>query len=132
MTEISQKAPAKEPQESKQESHFDHSRHLVGGLLGPILAILIWLIPIEGLTPEAHKLLSIVTLVAIWWITEPLPIPVTSLVGPTLCVVLDVVKMKDAFAAFSNPMIFLFMGGFIIAKAMTVNGLDKRIAYGIM
>ena len=43
-----------------------------------------------------------------------------------------VVKMKDAFAAFANPMIFLFMGGFIIAKAMMVNGLDKRIAYGII
>ena len=38
--------------------------------------------------------------------------------------------MKEAFAAFANPMIFLFLGGFIIAKAMMVNGLDKRIAYG--
>lgn len=40
--------------------------------------------------------------------------------------------MKEAFAAFANPMIFLFMGGFMIAKAMMVNGVDKRIAYGIM
>jgi sodium-dependent dicarboxylate transporter 2/3/5 len=94
--------------------------------------LLVWFTPIEGLTPEAHKLLAIMTLVAMWWITEPIPIPVTSLVGPTLCVVLDVVKMKEAFAAFANPMIFLFMGGFIIAKAMMVNGVDKRIAYGIM
>lgn len=69
---------------------------------------------------------------ALWWITEPIPIPVTSLLGPTLCVVFDVAKMKEAFAAFANPMIFLFLGGFIIAKAMMVNGLDKRIAYGIM
>ncbi|WP_336433159.1 DASS family sodium-coupled anion symporter [Hallella bergensis] len=64
--------------------------------------------------------------------TEPVPIPVTSLIGPTLCVVFGVVKMKEAFAAFANPMIFLFMGGFMIAKAMMVNGVDKRIAYGIM
>nr|WP_272866886.1 DASS family sodium-coupled anion symporter [Hallella bergensis] len=61
-----------------------------------------------------------------------MPIPVTSLIGPTLCVVFGVVKMKEAFAAFANPMIFLFMGGFMIAKAMMVNGVDKRIAYGIM
>jgi sodium-dependent dicarboxylate transporter 2/3/5 len=40
--------------------------------------------------------------------------------------------MKDVFSAFANPMIFLFMGGFMLAKAMMVNGLDKRIAYGIM
>ena len=61
-------------------------------------------------------------------ITEPVPIPVTSLLGPTLCVLFGVVDMKTAFAAFANPMIFLFMGGFLIAKGMMVNGLDKRIA----
>lgn len=44
---------------------------------------------------------------------------------PTLCVVLGVTTMKEAFAAFANPTIFLFMGGFIIAKAMTVNGIDR-------
>ena len=123
MTENNQKVPVEEHKNSEQESRFEHGRHITGGFLGPLLAILIWLIPIEGLTPEAHKLLSIVVLVAIWWITEPVPIPVTSLVGPTLCVVFGVVKMKEAFAAFANPMIFLFMGGFIIAKAMTVNVL---------
>ena len=115
-----------------QESTFDKRRHLVGALLGPICALIIWLTPFEGLTPESHKLLAIMTLVAIWWITEPIPIPVTSLIGPTLCVVFGVATMKESFAAFANPMIFLFMGGFVIAKAMMVNGLDKRVAYGIM
>lgn len=115
-----------------QESKFDHYRKMIGAFLGPIAAILVWLAPIAGLSPEGHKLLAIMTLVAIWWITEPVPIPVTSLVGPALCVVCKVAPMKAAFAAFANPTIFLFMGGFMIAKAMTVNGLDKRIAYGIM
>ncbi|MGN0068462.1 MAG: SLC13 family permease [Prevotella sp.] len=115
-----------------EDSAFDRKRRIIGAICGPICAILVWFTPIADLSPEAHKLLAIMTLVALWWITEPIPIPVTSLVGPTLCVILGVVKMKDAFAAFSNPMIFLFMGGFIIAKAMMVNGLDKRIAYGIM
>lgn len=116
----------------KPVSSFDQKRHLVGAIFGPLCALLIWFTPIEALSPEAHHLLAIMSLVAIWWICEPVPIPVTSLVGPTLCVVLGVVPMKTAFAAFANPMIFLFMGGFIIAKAMMVNGLDKRIAYGIM
>lgn len=113
-------------------STFDRNRHIFGAIFGPVCALLVWFTPIAGLSPEAHKLLAIMVLVAIWWITEPIPIPVTSLVGPTLCVVFGIVKMKEAFAAFANPMIFLFMGGFIIAKAMMVNGLDKRIAYGIM
>ncbi|WP_039858914.1 SLC13 family permease, partial [Segatella buccae] len=114
------------------DSRFDRQRRIIGAIFGPICAILVWITPIAGLSPEAHKLLAIITLVGLWWITEPVPIPVTSLIGPTLCVVFGVVKMKEAFAPFANPMIFLFMGGFMIAKAMMVNGLDKRIAYGIM
>ena len=128
-----QEASVVEPEETtEKDSTFDRRRRIIGAICGPLCALLVWITPIEGLTPEAHKLLAIMTLVALWWISEPIPIPVTSLVGPTLCVVCNVVKMKEAFAAFANPMIFLFMGGFIIAKAMMVNGLDKRIAYGII
>ena len=112
---------------------FDRYRRLIGAFGGPICALLVYYAcSFDGLNPEAHKLLAIMTLVSLWWITEPIPIPVTSLIGPTLCVVCGVIDMKSAFAAFANPMIFLFMGGFIIAKAMMVNGLDKRIAYGII
>lgn len=119
-------------EEAQPTSKFDRRRHLVGAFLGPVLFALVWLQPIPALSVEAHRLLAIMCLVATWWICEPVPIPVTSLVGPTLCVLLGVVKVKDAFAAFANPTIFLFMGGFIIAKGMMVHGLDKRIAYGIM
>ena len=114
------------------ESTFDRKRHVFGAIMGPLCALLVWMTPIEGLTVEEHRLLAIMSLVAIWWITEPVAIPVTSLLGPTLCVLVGVVPMKTAFEAFANPMIFLFMGGFLIAKGMMVNGLDKRIAYGIM
>ena len=115
-----------------KDSSFDRKRHILGAVLGPLCAILVWLTPIDGLSGEAHRLLAVMSLVAIWWITEPIAIPVTSLLGPTLCVLLGVVPMKEAFESFANPMIFLFMGGFLIAKGMMVNGLDKRIAYGIM
>lgn len=120
------------PQQSNDAASFDRKRHIIGAFIGPLCALLVYLTPIEALSPEAHKLLAIMSLVAIWWITEPVAIPVTSLLGPTLCVIFGVVPMKTAFAAFANPMIFLFMGGFLIAKGMMVNGLDKRIAYGIM
>ena len=132
MAEKLTKAPSVSDDELLGSSKFDRRRRLIGAICAPICALLIYFTPIEALTPEAHKLLSIMTLVCLWWITEPVPIPVTSLIGPTLCVMCGVVSMKEAFSAFGNPMIFLFMGGFIIAKAMMVNGLDKRIAYGII
>ncbi|MBQ7540642.1 MAG: DASS family sodium-coupled anion symporter [Bacteroidaceae bacterium] len=119
--------------ELSDQHSFDHLRRILGAICGPLCALLVYYAcEFDGLSPEGHKLLAIMTLVSLWWITEPIPIPVTSLIGPTLCVVCGVVGMKEAFAAFANPMIFLFMGGFIIAKAMMVNGLDKRIAYGII
>ncbi len=117
-----------------QESSFDRKRQLFGAIFGPVFALLVYFLPIAGLAanPAAHKLLAIVTFVAFWWICEPVPIPVTSLLGPTLCVIFGVVSATDAFKSFANPMIFLFMGGFLIAKGMMVSGLDKRIAYGIL
>lgn len=116
----------------EMENSFDRKRHIIGAILGPLCAIILWFLPINGLSDPAHHLLAIMALVSIWWITEPIAIPVTSLLGPTLCVMLGVVPMKEAFSNFANPIIFLFMGSFLIATAMIVNGLDKRIAYGII
>ena len=115
-----------------EKKNFEQLRKMTGAVLGPLCAIVIWLMPIEGISESAHHMLAVMSLVAIWWITEPVAIPVTSLLGPTLCVVLGIASMKDAFEQFANPMIFLFLGGFLLAKGMMVNGLDKRIAYGIM
>ena len=111
---------------------FNNKRRVIGAVLGPALAVALWFTPIDALSVQAHRLLAIMTMIAVWWITEPIPIPVTSLLGPTLCVVLGVAPLAETFAAFANPMIFLFLGGFLLAKAMMVNGLDKRIAFGIM
>lgn len=116
----------------RAEQAFDRKRRTIGLFGGPLLAVLVFLTPIAGLTVAAHKLLAIMVLVALWWITEPVPIPVTSLIGPTLAVITGVVPVGSAFAAFANPMIFLFMGGFILAKAMMTHGLDKRFAYWLL
>ena len=116
----------------KSDITFDGMRHAIGAVLGPLSMVVICLITIPGMEPAQQKLLAVLAWTAIWWICEPVPIPVTSLLGPTLCVLMDIAPMKEVFSAFANPMIFLFMGGFMLAKAMMVNGLDKRIAYGIM
>lgn len=114
------------------ELSFDRLRHGIGAIMGPLCALLLWIIPINGISEPAHHLLAIMSWVAIWWVTEPVPIPVTSLLGPTLCVLTGVASIKDTFAEFANPMLFLFLGGFLLAKGMMVNGLDKRMAYGIL
>ena len=100
---------------NSKDSRFEQKRRLVGAVMGPLCAVLLWTMPIGGLGEQAHHLLAVMSMVSIWWITEPVPIPVTSLVGPTLCVVLGIAPIKDAFEQFANPMIFLFMGGFLLA-----------------
>lgn len=111
---------------------FDRKRKSLGIVLGPLLALAILACPIAGLQRDAHMLLAIMALVCTWWITEPIPIPVTSLLGPVLCVVSGVSSAPSALASFANPMIFLFMGGFMLAAAMTRHGLDRRFAYALL
>ena len=52
-------------------SSFDKKRRISGAILGPLCAIILWFLPIQGLSDPAHHLLAIMTLVSIWWITEP-------------------------------------------------------------
>jgi sodium-dependent dicarboxylate transporter 2/3/5 len=66
------------------------------------------------------------------WVTEALPLAVTALIGPVLVVVLQVAPARDAFAPFADPIIFLFIGSFMIAEAMFVHGLNRRIAFGAL
>ncbi|MEN6413038.1 MAG: DASS family sodium-coupled anion symporter [Veillonellales bacterium] len=115
-----------------QEEKFEIRRRTIGFILGPSLALAVYFTPFDGLQFEAHVLLSIMTLVAAWWMTEPLPIPVTSTLGPVLAVMAGIVSPKEAFAPFADPLIFLFMGSFLLAQAMMVHGLDKRFAYSIL
>ena len=72
------------PKIQERSSSFDSKRRVVGAILGPVAAIIVWMMPIGSLSVTAHHLLAIMSLVAIWWITEPVPIPVTSLLGPQL------------------------------------------------
>src|SRR5688500_7110096 len=68
-------------------------------------------------------------MMVILWVTEALPLPVTAVLGPVLAVLLRVVPVRTAFAAFADPIIFVFIGSFMLAEAMFVHGVDRRIAY---
>ncbi|MCS3679263.1 sodium-dependent dicarboxylate transporter 2/3/5 [Salinibacter ruber] len=69
---------------------------------------------------------------ATWWVTEALPIAVTALVPLVLLPPLSITDIDGAATPYANPLIFLFLGGFIIAQAMQVWRLHRRIALGIV
>jgi len=104
------------------------------GLLGGILVfIIILLIPApEGLSDVAWKTAAVTILMGIWWITEAIPISATALLPIVLFPVLGVFGISDATTPYANPLIFLFMGGFVIALAMEKWNLHKRIAITIV
>ena len=102
-------------------------RHTVGLFLGPAMFLLILVLP-SNLPVEAHRLAAIFALVIVYWITEAIPLAATALLGPALTVPLGVATHREAFASFGHPIIFLFLGSFLIASAMRVHGLDRRIA----
>lgn len=104
------------------------------GLLGGILVFIVLLfIPApEGLSEEAWKTAAVTILMGIWWITEAIPISATALLPIVLFPVLGVFGISDATTPYANPLIFLFMGGFIIALAMEKWNLHKRIAVSIL
>jgi solute carrier family 13 (sodium-dependent dicarboxylate transporter), member 2/3/5 len=103
-----------------------------GGLLaGPLLALLVLLAPL-GFEPEAQRTAAVAVLMAFWWMTEPLPVYVTALVPLAAFPVLGILQPVQAAAPYANPVVFLFLGGFLLATAMQVWGLHRRIALGIV
>jgi sodium-dependent dicarboxylate transporter 2/3/5 len=113
---------------SPAEQQFNRRRRVVGLVAGPAIMLAVWLLPL-GLSPPAHRLAAIMSLMFAFWVTEALPVAVTALMGPVLAVMFRVASAKEAFAPFADPIIFLFFGSFILAEAMYVHGLDRRIAY---
>ncbi|HEX7502097.1 MAG TPA: SLC13 family permease, partial [Acidobacteriota bacterium] len=100
--------------------------------LGPLLGLAVRLMPMRGVSPEAHVLAAIITWIVVWWVGEPVPIPVSALLGAILCILAGVADAKTVLAPFADPTIFLFLGSFILARAMNVHGLDRRFAFGIL
>ena len=97
-----------------------------------MFTLMISLSPPEGLSKEGWMTASVGVLMAIWWISEAIPISATALVPIVLFPLLNIGDIKTSTMPYANPMIFLFMGGFIIAIAMQEWGLHKRIALNII
>jgi len=117
---------------SRLEEKIEVWRQRISLFLGPLLALVLWLIPMPGLSSQAHTLAAIISWVVVWWIGEPVPIPVSAILGAVLCVLTGVGDAKTVLAPFAEPTIFLFLGSFVLARAMSVHALDRRFAYGIL
>ncbi len=117
---------------SAAEQRFDRLRRTISLFLGPVFLVFLLLIPMPALTPTAHHLAAVVGLVLVYWIGEAIPIPVTALLGPVLCVILGIETASAAFAPFANPIIFLFLGSFMLAQGMIEQRLDQRFALAIL
>lgn len=103
----------------------------IGLVGGPLVLVALWVAPLP-LPPEAHRLAAIMGFVITWWVTEAIPLPVTSLIGVGLTVLTGIATPRAAFAPFATPIIFLFIGAFILARAASLHKLDLRLASALL
>ena len=120
------------PSGNKAAAHFEALRKKTGLLFGPLVLLLVLAFPMGELPPEAHRLAAIMALVIIFWVTEALPLAITALLGPTLAVMFQVAPVSVAFAPMANPIVFLFIGSFILAQGLFVHRVNERIAYSVL
>jgi solute carrier family 13 (sodium-dependent dicarboxylate transporter), member 2/3/5 len=104
------------------------------GLAGAILLfLLVLLLPApEGLAPAAWRVAAVVVLMAVLWMTEAVPLAATALLPLALFPLLDVATVDDVAAPYANPLVFLFLGGFLIALAIERWNLHRRIAFNVI
>jgi solute carrier family 13 (sodium-dependent dicarboxylate transporter), member 2/3/5 len=113
---------------SPAEERFNRRRRTMGLWLAPAVLLLLLALPMP-LPVAGHRMAAILALVVVLWMTEALPMAITAMLGPILAVIFGVADARGALAPFADPIIFLFIGSFILAEAMFVHGVDRRIAF---
>ena len=117
------------PDESQSESARLRPIPLAAGLAG---ALFLGLANPLSLPPAAVPVLAVGFLMVVWWVTEALPMPVVSLIPLVAFPLLGINKFESTAASYANPVVFLFLGGFLIGLAIEKWNLHRRIALGIV
>lgn len=105
----------------------------LGFWLGPLWLIAVLVLPApSGMSDEAWRCAGLALWMAAWWATEPIPIPATSLLPIVLVPALGLGKLDALTASYAHPIIFLFLGGFLLGIAMQRWNLHRRIALKVL
>jgi sodium-dependent dicarboxylate transporter 2/3/5 len=104
---------------------------LIGLALGPLVFGAVLVVPLE-LTPGAHRLAAVFAWAVVYWVTEAVPAPVTALLSSTLAIILGIAPASRVLAAYADPVIFLFIGSFVLAEAIRSTSLDQRLAFTLL
>ncbi len=107
--------------------------HALGRIAGPLAFLLLYFfVPTTGLPEEGKLMLGLTLWMAIWWITEAVPIAGTALLPLIVLPLLGIVSIKQVSSNYMDPTVLLYMGGFLLATAIEKWGLHRRIALNII
>ncbi len=121
------------PQLSDAEVRFEKKKRLVGLFLGPAcFVIALFLTPLPHVTPLGMRTLAIFAWAVVWWMTEPVPLPVTALLTLPLFVLTGVLPLERAFGYWAHWVVIFMLGAFIIGYAMEKYGLTRRVCLHLM
>jgi len=117
---------------SRIEERFEVLRRRSGLVIAPIVFLAVYSFPVQGLTEQTQALAALVGFIVVLWLTEAFPLYITGLLVPVMLILLGITTAQKAFAPFADPVMFLFLGAFVLARAIQMHGLDKRFAYTVL
>lgn len=130
--------PATHPDDAKgrepaTERHGADRPGWMSLLAGPVVFIVLLGLPAPAdMPPEAWRMVAIAGWMVVWWLTEAVPLPATALLPLVLMPPLGVLSGDELAASYGDPIVFLFLGGFLLAGAMQKVGLHRRLALMIV
>ena len=120
------------PDTTLDARHAFGRARLLAIVAGPLIGLSLRALEPGGLTGASAAVLGVAVWMAIWWISECLPLPVTALLPIALFPPMGIATAREATASFANEVVFLYLGGFLLAAALEHWHAHHRIALGVV